>query len=1412
MEHMLCITKDMKRANPLPLSNIVAELSKDSGESSDTCKAALKNFLSLFGDDPLVKTPSDKNPMAFKLHQFVSGPGIVYLTLENPGQRTVTLDGQSFDPSKGDERVPLFQAYFCRECGQEYIPVWVQREDGKHISAVEPRELNEYVQGEEDRFGYLCPHNEKQKYQGDLLDLPEEWLTPDGKIKAGRKKQIPELVNLSKFGKADGQGTTFWFIPGKFKLCVNCLKSFTTRGKERNRLLGLSGEGRSSASTILTLQMLRQLYKSDTDEKQKADIRKIIGFSDNRQDAALQAGHFNDFINQLLLRGALVAVLRKEKTFISLQDSLNNIKTLFGFDSPTDEAGAKEYLANATTTKGRIRENALKAVSFVLGYRLVNELRNRGFYTSPSLETLKLLEIEYDGLDDYLNQKKVKTRRVFSTLSPKAQKELVLAFLDELRRRICINSYYYTPKEQEDIRTLDTGLLSQRWSVEENIPVRGGWGRAYVLNEKDIDATGYLEPIILSERSGLVSNLLVICQNIRRNSGALLQIDLNRAAVLDLINEMTAVLCDIGIIRSFAVKKGTYYQIESNSISWRFPEITEQTEEPESRGKPNKFFRELYLNIADLLDKGDGSLFEFEAQEHTAQLTADERQDLELRFRAGADDKRKWAAQHPKVPFKRVPILFCSPTMELGIDISALNYVYMRNIPPTPANYVQRAGRAGRSGQQAMSLSYCVSMSPHDQWFFNHPEEMVQGVVKEPTIDLTNEALLRAHLHSVWLSFIDIELPPNASKVLDLNKAAERYPIEESIRAAIENEEVRKNAVALGKKVLSEIEPELKKQSWYSLNYVDSVMRDAKDEFDRAFDAWRNLYISTFEQITEAQAVLLKPHLNKKERRLATSRQRDALEQKRKLEGEDIIQNGNRVRTNNEFYTYRYLANQGFLPGYNFPALPLLAWLPPPHRTEAEDGVLLARSRFLGLSEFGPRNLIYHRGKIYRIERLKIPAGAHDKNGDRLTTTTVQICPNCGYAHPYNQNEILNVCKNCNTPLAQENILEGLYRITAVEAKEVEQITTADENRRSQGFDLKTLYKFATDGAGRPIRETLEIKGANGGELASLVYAPAASIWRVNLGWKIRKNQQNKGFCVNPTTGYWKEDSTDTEVTDEVVDELNAEESKGAKQVIVPFVSDTRNILLLEPKMSKEDELSVNSMATLQAALKRAIEQHYQIESSEIFVEAMPDSTNRRRLLIYESGEGGAGVLKHLIETPDAMKELAKEALRLMHYVVPEKDRWDIDELDDTKTDCIAGCYSCLLTFYNQPDHKFIDRRDPLALRFLAALCQSKDAVFSHAAETSDTTGEEESPLERFRNFLTKEGILLPDTAPKTFKRLGYTFDAAYSTSRSCLSFTPTTVDMAEAMDEFGWLLLDLSDESGWKETVSKHPEVFIKA
>ena len=106
--------------------------------------------------------------------------------------------------------------------------------------------------------------------------------------------------------------------------------------------------------------------------------------------------------------------------------------------------------------------------------------------------------------------------------------------------------------------------------------------------------------------------------------------------------------------------------------------------------------------------------------------------------------------------------------MELGVDISALNAVYLRNMPPTPANYAQRSGRAGRSGQAALVVAYCAAQGPHDQYYFERPEAMVSGIVRPPAIELANRDLVRAHLHAIWLAESGKELAADIPHVLDL--------------------------------------------------------------------------------------------------------------------------------------------------------------------------------------------------------------------------------------------------------------------------------------------------------------------------------------------------------------------------------------------------------------------------------------------------------------------------------------------------------------------------------------------------------------------------------------------------------------------------------------------------------------------
>lgn len=1398
LERKLSITDRFTRAMPQSVTTIVEHLSEAAGTDPETTEKALKHFLSQFGTENSIRTPEGRNPFPFKLHQFISGPGKVYVTLGEPGKRTITLDGQTSvaDPENSNKRIPLFEAYFCRDCGQEYIPVWITRTNEGAVVNVKPRSMDEMRAGDSTSYGYICPVTEGQLFTGEITDLPDEWLDPKNseRVKTSRRKDIPQRLTLSPEGFSSGIGTDFWLLTGKFKICVNCLHTYSANGRDKHRLTGLSGEGRSSATTIISLQILRQLYDMPlSDDKHKA-FRKLLGFSDNRQDTALQAGHFNDFVSQLILRSGLIRALENETEPKRLPEIVDAICTVFRFNDEKDEAAKREYLLKPDTTTGQLLTKALSALRFSLSFQLLNELQDRGLYTSPSLERLHLLSVSYEGLENFCRDgANFGSNGALLELGPQKRFTLVKRFLDEVRHRLCISSIYFDPKEQDTARAREYGLLTPRWSFSSLSPESHHQtvGTAFVLNTNDRKAWSFGGTVKFTEKSGIIPTLgkLDIWDGIKDDTGAVIRS--NRQAMHELLVDMTKALCQGGYLKPTQTKEGTYYQLVDSCVLWS------KSKEPTDE-KFNSYYRTLYLDVADTMATDGQALFDFEAEEHTAQVSAEERQDLEIRFRGGPEDEKKWNELHAGVPYKRLPVLYCSPTMELGIDISALNYVYMRNIPPTAANYVQRAGRAGRSGDQALSISYCSAMSPHDQWFFHKPEQMVQGVVKPPTMDLGNEALVRSHMHSIWMSAACIDLPITVSQVLDLAKPEDGYPVKEEIMESLTAPRVTEDAIVFGNAVASQLS--LSEQSWYTDTYVESVMKSAPREFEASFDNWRALYRATLEQIRLVNETLGRYGITAEERDSAKSRWQDAQKQRELLESASL------TSTNNDFYTYRYLASQAFLPGYNFPAMPLLAWIPDPSGSR-NDSTVISRSRFLGLAEFGPRNVIYHRGRIYRVDRLKISVQAGGATAsDNLATDSVIVCPHCGYAHVMN-GTVYNECENCGNELHQENIIQGLYRVTMVETTEIQRITTIDENRQNQGFDMQTLYRF---GDTKPERtEVMEGKKP----LATISYAPAASIWRVNLGWKYRLNQKTKGFVINPLTGYWRNEGPDAE------EKENKKEDKAQKnaksQVIVPYVTDTRNILLFEPNVDLgEGEDRQVFMATLQAALKRAIEQYFEIESNEISIEPLPGNQDRKSLLIYETGEGGAGILREISKDPKTyLRALAREALSLMHYEFKNVKRLKVEDLVDTKESCADGCYSCLLTYFNQPEHELIHRRDPKVLEFLVGLANTEGTAA--APETvklfptsSDKNGESNTPMGHFQVWAVEYGYRVPDKIPKTFKALGLKFDGAYTDALCCVSFTPVSDDARESLADFGWDVLDLSNEDSWGTVMSTRPDL----
>lgn len=160
-----------------------------------------------------------------------------------------------------------------------------------------------------------------------------------------------------------------------------------------------------------------------------------------------------------------------------------------------------------------------------------------------------------------------------------------------------------------------------------------------------------------------------------------------------------------------------------------------------------------------------------------------------------------------------------------------------------------------------------------------------------------------------------------------------------------------------------------------------------------------------------------------RERREAQQRHNEARKQR------DLLLAGDSA-FNSDFYTYRYLASQGFLPGYNFPRLPLMAYIPARRGNVGRES-FLSRPRFLALGEFGPYSLIYHEGSQYRVTKALLTVTGQDQvsEGATLATEVARLCPMCGYGHFRTQRDA-DRCVSCDASLdGAEEVKNLLLRL-----------------------------------------------------------------------------------------------------------------------------------------------------------------------------------------------------------------------------------------------------------------------------------------------------------------------------------------------------------------------------------------------
>ncbi|MBB4615771.1 DEAD/DEAH box helicase [Novosphingobium taihuense] len=1257
----------LKRRTPITLTAAAQTLSNLTNVDEVRCRTVLADRLTAMSN---AKDAQDRAFMAFKLHRFLSGAGHAHSTLHGSEKRRTTLAAEKFSREEPEAR--LYPVFFCRECGQEVHSVTI---DPAGIVIARSIDVTPRATTDEDgqEHGFLVPDADGSlDFAGDLEDYPDDWIeqSPSGspRLRAShRGKHEGRMMILGPDGTRNEDGLRCWFFPGRYRFCPHCKDQPAPGARDINKLAGLSAEGRSSATTLITATALDWMERAQVPEHSYR--RKLLGFTDNRQDAALQAGHFNDFIFVTLLRGAMLrAVTKAGEDGLEYEQFGNALRKALGFD-PENLDRRKHWMLDPDPIGFQALEKAKKAINRVLAHRLWNDLRRGWRFTNPNLDQLDLLRVEYPGLEMLAHDAKAcagegydriddNQKRGFALLSQATAAQRVDMFrnlFEHMRHGLAIQVDALDETEVREAAEQSRQVLKDPWSIASEEENSLSFQTALVVGNEG----GKYDRIVRASARGNLAKAL---------SKPLGHVPLGDRELL--IEAMLLAAQRHQMVRQISAGRMTGWRLAPSAILLKL-----------GSGKPkasqdNEFFRDLYADVAARLGVGGALPMAFEGREHTAQVDALVREMRECRFRYGEHDIDRMAeisqASGGKVKGEKrdfLPLLYCSPTMELGVDISQLNVVYLRNAPPTPANYAQRAGRAGRSGQAALVVTYCAAQSPHDQYYFARRTDLVAGIVRPPAIDLLNPDLLETHVHAEWLSAMGQKLGKSIPENLDMANPA--LPISEqlatSLRVATADQEARDRAT----RVIASAIPQTGSEAIGDpAEFVSARWAGADAAFDSAFNRWRTLFKSANEERNAAAKLGDQPGLSAQERKEARQRYVAADKQV------ELLQQGT-SSASSDFYAYRYLATEGFLPGYNFPRLPLYAFV------DSEKGsTVLQRPRFLALAEFGPNSLVYHEGKAYRCNRAKLPAGTRNADNS-LVTRKLRCCQSCGAAH---EAETQERCMVCNAPLTEEGVLAKLYRVENVDAVPGARITANDEDRQRRGFELRTVFQWNPDK-----QEQLLLK-ADDSPLAVARYGPQTRLSRVNLGLRRRAKKEDVGFEIDTISGRWLKNADDEEDT--------TDPKSARRQTIVPMVEDTKNALLLT--FDQALKLDNEQLATVQHALIRAIETEHVLETGELLGEPLPTRDNRQAILFYEASEGGAGVLKRLMEDAGRWRRLAEVALELMHY------KRDGVDLVDSEEPCVDGCYRCLLSYYNQPDHELINRRDTKVLTVLDQLTRAE--------------------------------------------------------------------------------------------------------
>lgn len=490
--------------------------------------------------------------------------------------------------------------------------------------------------------------------------------------------------------------------------------------------------------------------------------------------------------------------------------------------------------------------------------------------------------------------------------------------------------------------------------------------------------------------------------------------------------------------------KKTHINIEGVCSSYRCNGQLELFREEVSR---HTYYSDIYNNIKRI---------PMVIKEHTAQLTSRHASEIQTKFEQG-----------------KVNILSCSTTFEMGVDVGSLEAVFLRNIPPETANYVQRAGRAGRrTASTAYILTYAKRRS-HDLYYFQNPEKIIEGKIKPPYIEKSNDKIAFRHLCSIvfsWLFRKDECYFSNVEKLFAYNQD---YPsVDIKLREELNNhpQDILKS---LRNVFTKEVQDVFKIERWKWIE--ERLLKDTG-----------NLIISKDKWIEDVTDII-----KIKDDNFAKGKPTDSITKM--------------LKTFLDKSVIDFLASNNVLPRYGFPIDSVN--LDTIHLGEASKNVNLSRDLKLAISEFAPGNKVIANGVMWESYSINM------SRSKWWPTYLYAICDECHtiYKEPCDYNlKIADIDEDkkycaCGAPLTMHKFIKPIFGFSTDNSKpEKPTLSKPVSSYSSKVFfhqydDNERNYQSTVDVYNIPIKYT---------------YSPRGNLFIVNQG------NNGRSFRVCSWCGY----------------------------------------------------------------------------------------------------------------------------------------------------------------------------------------------------------------------------------------------------------------------------------------------------